>query len=422
MMNEKDRKLSRMPGHWKDQITKKIRGMKRRRAEQIPDGEMVSLSSRLKLHWARAHKRTVFLIAGLVLLIGAAFLYGKMRVFRQYRILSSVERSDDSATHYVRLGSRMLKCNPNGVTCVNNANEILWNVTFTMQNPIVDLCDSVAVVGDQRGQAVYVFDKNGQIGHFEVEHTLQKVRVSSHGVVAAVLSDGEVTWINVYTSDGRLLVRTQTTMMESGYPLDIDLSANGQKMGVSYLMTDNRDIKTKLVFYNFSAVGQSEAGYVVNSEECEGIVVPQVSFLKDNYAVAFKDNGLVFFRGRQIPDKSTEIVLEEEILSAFHSDDYVGVITQSDEADQKHRYKMQVYRANGSKCGTRYFNMEYSDVVINGSQIILHGDHMVEIYGTDGAKEASVEYEKQIIDIIRIGGFRKYEIITPDSTDRIRLG
>ncbi len=420
-MSEKNAKFSDFFGKWKQKVANWIYAAKERRAGQVPDGEMTDISAGVKRHWTHGQKRAALIAGVAVLLIGAIVLYGKTHVYRHYRVLSSIGRADDATTHYVRMGNRLLKCNPNGVTCVNKAEEVLWNVTFTMQSPVVDLCGQMAVVGDQRGQSVYIFDQNGQVGRFEVEHTLQKVRVSEQGVVAAVLSDGDVTWIHVYDSNGTLLVRTKTTMAESGYPLDLDLSPNGQKMGVTYLTMDNRNIKTSVVFYNFSAVGQSEADYVVNREEYEGIVAPQICFLKGNYTVVMKDDGLVFFRGRQVPEKRSEIALEEEILSVFYSEEYIGVITRNEEPEQKHTYRMQIFRANGSKCGSCGFDMEYAGVEIDGAQILIHGDQKMEIYGIDGRKKASIEYEKQILGAIRLGGIRKYAIVTPDSTDQIRL-
>ena len=47
---------------------------------------------------------------------------------------------------------------------------------------------------------------------------------------------------------GTLLVKSKTTMNENGYPLDIDISADGQKLAVSYLTMDNKDVKPILCF------------------------------------------------------------------------------------------------------------------------------------------------------------------------------
>lgn len=407
------------PGKWKNSIKKIIEGKKEKEQSDMQSDEMMSLSEKLRLHRDKVHLRTILLAAAALLLVGGSFVYSCVRVLHGYKVLSSVERSDDAATSYVRLNNRTLKCNPNGVTCVNDSNEVQWNVTFTMQSPIVDVCGSTVAVGDQRGQDVYVFNKEGQMGHFEVEYTLTKIRVASQGVVAAVLEDGAATYVNVYDSSGTLLVKRKTSMNESGYPLDADISPDGQKLVVSYLTMDNKDVKTNVVFYNFSSVGQSQTDYEVNSVEYEGTVVPAVHFLNGNYAVAYRDDGLTFFRGRQVPEQKSEITAGQEIISIFHNDDYVGMITTSD--DEEHKYKMQIFRADGSRCGTGYFDMDYTDVAAEDDEIILYGIHDIEIFSKGGRKKASLEYEKQISGIIKLGGLHKYQVITTDSTDKIRL-
>lgn len=405
---------------WKDKISEKIDGVKTGKPG-VQSDEMASLPSKLRALRQRVPLRIVLPAIAAIVLIGGVIVYSQIRVLRSYRILSSVERSDDSATGYVRLADRTLKCNPNGVTCVNDSNEVQWNVTFTMQNPVVDTCGSVVAVGDQRGQDVYVFDKDGQIGHFQTEYRLLRLSVASQGVVAAVLEDGELTWVNVYDSQGTIIVRIRTSMNELGYPLSTDLSPNGQKLAIAYLTMDNNDIKSQVAFYNFSSVGQNKTDHLVSEEEFPGTVVSEITFLNENYAAAFRDDGITFFSGRQIPEKKNEITVEQEIISVFHNEKYAGYVSASDEEEQKHKYKLQIYRANGSKCGTQYFDEDYTDIAAGDGEIILHGDSRIEIYAPDGSRNASVSYEKSIIDVIKIGGFHLYEIITRDSTDKIRL-
>lgn len=406
---------------WKAEIKEKINAVRKKSAEKMQSDEMQSLSQKLRLHQSRIHMRTALICVLVVLVCAGVITYCQTRVLRHYTVLSSVERSDDSATRYVRLKGRTLKCNPNGVTCVNDSNEVQWNVTFTMQSPITDVCGSTAVVGDCRGKDIYVFDRDGQVGHFEVEATLLKVRVASQGVVAAVLEDGEITWTNVYDAQGTVIVKNKTSMNESGYPVDMDISSDGQKMAVSYLGMDNSNIKTRIAFYNFSSAGKSKTDYLVSSEEYTGAVAPRVAFLDNNYAVVFRDDGITFFGGRQIPEKKSEIFVESEIISTFYNDKYVGIITASDEEEQTHKYKMQVYRSNGSRSGRCYFDFDYSDVALYDDEIVMHNNNGMVIYGISGKKVASVEYEKQVIDVIKTGNSNKYEVITLDSTDWIKL-
>ncbi len=409
-------------GNAKNRIQEKARSRHEKSTQKMQSDEMLDLSAKLRMH-KMAVRMKYLIIGGIAVVLAAGILiYKQVRVFHNYSVVTTVERSDDAVTQYVRVKkNRTLKCNPNGVTCVNDANEVQWNTTFNMQSLIVDSCESTVAVGDQRGSLVYVFNEEGLMGSFEVEHNLMKLCVSRQGVVAAVLEAGETTWVNVYDKNGNVIVKNKTSMAESGYPLDVSISQDGYKMAVAYLGADQKDIRTRVAFYNFSSVGQGQSDNLVNSVEYEGEVVPEIRFMGSGHAVAFLDDGLAFFSGKQVPEESVRVKEELELISVFADDDYVGIITASDEEEQKHKYKMTMYNSSGRKLMTRYFDMEYTDVKISGGEVILYNNSDMEIYTVSGKKKFSGSYEKRIQDVIRAGSSGKYTIVTPDSTDLIKI-
>ena len=86
-----------------------------------------------------------------------------------------------------------------------------WSAAYSMQTPIVDICEKIAVE-EQKGSQVYIYSADkGQIGYFQTLLPIQKVKVASQGVVAAVLEDGEVTWINLYDTDGNEIAKHRTS-------------------------------------------------------------------------------------------------------------------------------------------------------------------------------------------------------------------
>lgn len=395
----------------------------REKAEnQMRSNEMLKLSVKLRLHKNKARVRTV-LIGSIVLILAVGCgVYHHVRVFHHYTVISSKERSDDNATKYVVLKKGcILKCNPNGVTCVNGSGEVQWNTTFTMQNPIVDVCGTTVAVADQRGSDVYIFNSKGLMGKFTTEHSLTSVKVAKQGVVAVIMEDGEVTWVNVYDSEGNVIVKNKTSMGETGYPISVDLSADGLKMAVSYLGLNHNNVESRIVFYNFSTVGQNQEGNLVNQVNLEGHIVPEVRFLENNYAVAFRDDGITIFRGNRVPEERSSIDIEEEIISVFDSDEYFGTITEN--MDEKHdeKYKLQVYRENGGSCFRAYFDMEYTNAEICDGEIVLYNNTEIRIYTTGGKLKFSASYEKPIIEIMPASGGRNYTVVTQDSTDVIRI-
>lgn len=394
------------------------------RAEQsMQSDEMLELSEKLRLHKNKVRVRTAVILTALLVSVVGYGIYAHVRVYHHYALVSSKERADDNVTQYVFLKKGcILKCNPNGVTCVNNANTVQWNTTFTMQNPVIDVCGTTVAVADQRGNDIYIFNENGLVGNFKVEYTLTRIRVAKQGVVAAVLEDGDVTWINVYDSQGNIIVKNKTTMGKAGYPLDMDISSDGLKMAVSFIGIQNQTLDSKIDFYNFSSVGKDQENNLVKEVEYEGKVVPQVQFLGGDYAVGFRDDGVTVFSGKHVPEEKKDITVEKEIVSTFYDDDYFGIVTESDEEESAHKYKMELYRKNGSKCFRAYFDIEYSSIKICGEEVFLYNNSELIIYTTSGKLKYSADYEKQISDVIPSGGLGKYMIITPDSVDIIKIG
>ena len=401
-----------------------IKELYKKKADQnMQSDEMLDLSSKLRLHKNKVRIRTAVILT-IVLVASVGYgVYHHVKVYRHYTLVSGEERSDDNATQYVFLKKGcILKCNPNGVTCVNKSNEVQWNTTFTMQNPILDICGTTVAVADQRGNEVYIFNENGLVGNFKVEYTLTKIRVAKQGVVAAVLEDGDVTWINVYDSQGNIIVKNKTSIGKAGYPLDMDISSDGLKMAVSFAGIQYQMLNFKVDFYNFSSVGKDQENNLVKEVEYENSVIPQVQFLGGDYAVAFRDDGVTVFSGKHVPEEKKNIAVEQEIVSTFYDDDYFGIITESDEEEQTHRYKMELYRKNGTKCFQTYFDMEYSEVKIHGEEVFLYNSSETMIYTTAGKLKYSAAYDKHISEVIPAEGLGKYMIITPDSVDIIKIG
>ena len=401
-----------------------IKELYKKKADQnMQSDEMLDLSSKLRLHKNKVRIRTAVILT-IVLVASVGYgVYHHVKVYRHYTLVSGEERFDDNATQYVFLKKGcILKCNPNGVTCVNKSNEVQWNTTFTMQNPILDICGTTVAVADQRGNEVYIFNENGLVGNFKVEYTLTKIRVAKQGVVAAVLEDGDVTWINVYDSQGNIIVKNKTSIGKAGYPLDMDISSDGLKMAVSFAGIQNQMLNFKVDFYNFSSVGKDQENNLVKEVEYENSVIPQVQFLGGGYAVVFRDDGVTVFSGKHVPEEKKNIAVEQEIVSTFYDDDYFGIITESDEEEQTHRYKMELYRKNGTKCFQTYFDMEYSEVKIHGEEVFLYNSSETMIYTTAGKLKYSAAYDKQISEVIPAEGLGKYMIITPDSVDIIKIG
>lgn len=396
------------------------------RLDMMMAEEQESIGEEQKKFWVRLgqHRRSIrrhrLLLIGLLCLLligGLLFLY--LYVGTAYSVLREEARSDINGTVYTEFGDDLLKYSSDGVTCMSGSGSVLWNSTFSMQSPMITICGKTAAVADKKGSQVYVFNENGQLGQFQTSLPIEKVRVATQGVVAAVLNDGDVTWINFYDTQGKEIAKNRTSLGESGYPLDIALSPDGMKIMVSYLCVTQGIMNTKVCFYNFDSVGQAEINNMVASQTYENTVAPEVLFLDEETSVAFLSNGFSLFKGKQIPEQKKKIEFEEEILSVFHDGDNFGLIFKSDK--EEHKYRMQLYNTSGKQIMKTYFDLDYKKVKLEGGNLILFNDQAFEIYNTGGRKKFSGSFDKAIQDIIKVKGFRKYMVLSQNHVTTIRL-
>lgn len=405
--------------NWKAKNQEKKDLKQERKQSVMQSDEIMDLTAKLN-----SHKKNLLIIWGIVIgviviiMIGYS-IYNYIRVFNHYTVLTSTKRQDVAATKYIEISGNILKYSPDGVSYMNGSNDVLWSTTYSMQSPIVDVCGTTVAVADQKGTQVYIFDESGQIGQFQTIQPILKVKVAEQGVVAAVLEESDVTWINIYDTKGTEIAKNRTSISDSGYPMDAALSPDGLKLMVSYLRVEEEKMSTKVIFYNFDSVGQNQTNNEVSSFLYNNTVVPKTVFLNNSTAVAFRDNGITIFKGSQIPEETTKIDINQEIISIFHDEQNLGIVLKSD--DPKHKYLMQLYNTSGKMTMQKYFDLDYSHIKVDGTKILMSSEGKVAIFSTGGKEIFSGSYEKPVIELISSPGFRRYTVITQSTTDQIRL-
>lgn len=382
----------------------------------LPEGD---LKEKLEQNRKRRMQRGV-LVGALVVGVAAGFLlYNKFHTFQDYTIVESYENPISGGTKYESVGKNIYRYNSDGVSCITRDNEVKWSITYNMQAPIADVSGKTMAIAEQQGNQVYVINENGIVGSFEALLPILKVRVSDQGVVAVVLEDDGITWVNLYKPDGTLIVDDRTTLGESGYPLDIDISPDGERLMVSYLGVEEGIMSSKVVFYNFGEKGEAASNYVVSSETFVESVVPEVYFAGDASAVAVMDNGFAVFRGSSVPKLSVQKTFEEEIVSTFHDEERIGFLFQSTEEEYDFRLELYNYRARQET--SRNINASFDEVRIQNDQILMYSDRECHVFTLNGRKRFESPYEKDIVELFYFSEFRKYLVITNDSFDRIRI-
>lgn len=372
----------------------------------------------------KSHKFTVFYRISLVLVllvaVGAAlYLQWKNKVYTESVELSSVEVKIPSDASLMPFGAYLLIYSKDGASCMDTKGNAVWNQTFGMQNPMVDMNQNVVAIGDYNGREIYVMDTNNLLGRITTNRPVRNFCVSNSGVVAAVLDDTDVTWIYLYDAQGNELVYFRTTMKESGYPVNIAISPSGELVCVSYLYIDSGQMKSSVAFYNFGAVGQNSTDNYVSGYDYVDSVVPFARFLDNKSLFAVSDDRIMFFGGAQKPVSAAENLLSDEVRGIYYGSEYVGLVFNSKESGG--RYRLDVYHKSGTFRQSIEYDIDCRDILFYEDQIIIYNETDCRIYNSSGMEKYAGTFAKTALMLIPQKAAYNYMIVTPDSIDTIEL-
>ncbi|MCR4587809.1 MAG: DUF5711 family protein [Lachnospiraceae bacterium] len=354
-------------------------------------GQRESYKTKIRRH-RLAHLYRVFLmllLSGVV--IFALVVQNNNRIFSEYEVTATAVRSANISTAVsMELGGTIFTYSRDGMSCVDSKGTAKWNQTYEMKDPMVATCGNMAAVGDYDGENIYVVNTSGVQGTISTQFPLKNLCVAANGVTAAAVDDGNITWIFLYDKSGNTLIQIRTTMSQSGYPLSMSLSPNGTLLVVSYLFVDNGDIKARVAFFNFGEVGQNEADNYVSGYDYTDTIVPEVKFVSNDSAFAAADSRLMFYTGNQKPTMKSETMIQNEIQSVHYGTSMVGVVTP--DTSGAHRYILTIYDTSGETVLEEGLDMEYKDILIQDTYVVVYNDTDCLIYSLKGIKK----YEGQL--------------------------
>ena len=393
----------------------------REKQEKAEKFKVVQKDYRTKI---REHRRKYVMAFLLVILIAVAasvifYIQMKNRVYTDYEVKSSISREMINGTTVLELDGAILTYSKDGVNCSDSKGIILWNQTFEMQNPLVASQGKTAAVADYNGRSIYVMDNEKFLGEISTNLPIRNIAVSTNGIVAAVLDDSSVTWIYLYDSEGNELGYFKTRMKNSGYPVSVALSENGQLVIVSYLYVDSGEIKSKVAFYNFGQVGKNKSDNLVGGYDYADTIVPYVGFMNSSTSFAVADNRIMFYSGSQIPTSAAEKLLDEEIQSVYYSSNYVGLVYLNTNGED--RYRMDVYNAGGDKILSKEFNIDYTDIVFCNDYFVAYNERECLVCSMNGVEKYNGNFKNTVYALIPTNSVARYVLVTQDSLETIEL-
>lgn len=354
----------------------------------------------------------VAIVSVMTYLLVSLQTYTKVRVSDTY---SSKGTSDNS---YVQFLDGVIKYSKDGIAYMDQTGKEVWNQSYQIKNPILDVNSKSAAVADKEGNDILIFQEEGLKGEVHTTMPVERISVSEQGIVSAILKDESAMKIMCYDIKGNVLVEHKTTLAGTGYPVDIALSADGNLMQVLYLYTQKGQIVSRLHYYNFGDAGAGKTDNQVSARNYKNTILASGFFMDAETSAAVGDNRIAIYQGKDIPEEVTSIKLDKEIKSVFHNEKYVGLILKN---QGKSGYELRLYDKTGKVVLSKDFKGDYKHVKLCNNQVIMYDGKSCNIFMKNGIQKFKGEADSDILEMFPIEGVNRYIVMSANGMEKVRL-
>lgn len=378
------------------------------------------LDQQLWEHRRKIIKRSIQILAGLVIVVVLIELIAALRNFDEYEVRDVVERSSSGAMQYEAFGDYMLEYSNDGISCVTKSRDIVWNQSFEMTTPKVRICGGYLVVYDATGTKLFILTKSGLEKSIEVSSPIQTVCIANQGTVAVLMKEDQQSQIKLYDKKGNELANGKFYGDKGGFPIDIALSYDGKKLAVDMVDVSKGKVSTTISFYNFGSVGQSEIDNNVGTYTFDGLLVPKIDYISNSQMIAMGTGKMLVFEGSQKPELAKEIDIEEEVLSYFHNEKYVGIVYDNVEVENSWHIKVMDLRGKTimeNDTDVAYDNIEF----LSNNEICVRNATQCEIFTIHSIRKFTYEFDKELVKVFATNRDPYYAFIFKDTIEEVRL-
>lgn len=382
--------------------------------------ELSGLNQKIRIHRIKILILILMLAGAAIGLLFAVLIYFETKVYTDYEVIEQIERRETSAAEYEEFQGNVLQYTQDGAVYSSISGEVFWNQPYEMESPRIAVCEDYLAIYEQGGNRIYIMNTAGQQGTIQTTIPVQRVSIARQGKVAVLMEDSQTSYIHMYDKDGKQLSGGELHIENSGYPLDLALSRDALKLAVSMLDIHEANVKSTVVFYNYGTVGQNEIDNIVGSYSYNDMIIPSIRFVTNDRLIAFGDEKVLLFEGKQKPAVMKEIKCSKNIRSVYYDEEYFGLVF--DDAESAKGYVTKVYNMKGRQVLEQKFDLDYTDIdFLQNGLLCIRNEKSVQLYTMRGSKRFEYTFDRSIYDVISGSGQLDYWLILNGETDRIKL-
>ena len=125
------------------------------------------LNTKIRKHRLKIIKIILLLLALAAVAALGIFFFQKLRKYNSYTVEKSVERQDTAGSQFLAYGNGFIKYSNDGAIYTDANDEVYWNQTYEMKEPMADVCEDYVALADRGGTEIYIMNQAGMQGKIE---------------------------------------------------------------------------------------------------------------------------------------------------------------------------------------------------------------------------------------------------------------
>lgn len=382
--------------------------------------ELFELKQKIRIHRIKILLLILAVVSIVVGFIFAAYFYFERKTYTGYELVEQMEQGDMQTAEFEEFEGNILQYTQDGAVYFDMSGNVIWNQTYEMETPCVTMCKDYLAIYEQGGSRIFIMDVAGRQGTIKATMPIQRVSIAGQGTVAVLMEDSGTSYIHMYSKDGSRLAEGGLHIENSGYPLDLALSADAQKLAVSMLDISEGNVQSAIVFYNYGTVGQNEIDNIVGSYAYPDMMIPSIKFVSNDRLLAFGDTKVIIYEGKQKPAVAQEIKCTDVVRSVYYNERYFGLTYDNPKSAKG--YHTVIYNMHGKTVLEQDLGLDYTEIgFLQNGLLCVRNEKSVVLYTVRGNKRFEHTFDRNIYDVISGSDQLEYLFVLSGETDLVRL-
>ena len=367
-------------------------------------------------------KRYFFLLLLILIAVISIAVIKIVTTYDDYEVEKTWERQDSAESFYLSYNNNLIKYSADGIFYTGFDGSLIWNYTYDMTNPNVDVCGDYIVAYDKKGTEVDIFSTKGFVKSISTTTPVIEAKVASQGTVALLLQENTTSYIQMYDRSGGMLVSGEIHPENSGFPVSMALSSDATRLLLSIINVDNGEVSSDLVFYDFTSEGKKEADNIVATYQYIGALIPKVDYVKNDKAIAFSDSRIIVFNNNLKATVAKYISVTTPMKSIFYNDTHFGYICETALESGEVVNELNVYNLYGFQCVSKAIDNSYQAVtLLDNNEICIKNENEIALYNLQGFERFNYTFEESVYEVIPGTTSRRYYVIQKNKTEEIYI-